>query len=209
MAQYRDRIPEDENWVHELAKADVHPEAEKLLQLGRGLDPQQIIEESTIRFLSELRDRFSYYTRLFNGYSDGGVRFTEVKIYSVAQTPADFMVFRNQIKLVISNSAQGVIQIGFDRHDRSTYAVDGRNTGASGEVPSLGFTKAEELLAQIGPFRSIHWVYQGEQVQPEEVARYFFAEFVRASRDQKKSKLGNQLLVEQIKSLLKEKGLDL
>src|SRR5687768_13666031 len=107
MANYKDLMPTQKGWIHELARAEVHPEAEKLLSLGKSFDPQQLVEESTIDFLMELREQFNEYSRIFNGYSDAGERFQEVKIYSIAQTAADFMMFRNQIKLVVANTAHG------------------------------------------------------------------------------------------------------
>jgi succinate dehydrogenase/fumarate reductase flavoprotein subunit len=48
-----------------------------------------------------------------------------------------------------------------------------------------------------------------EKVTPDQVARFYFAEFARATRDGRKSKAGNQVLLEQIRTLLQEKGLDL
>ncbi len=203
MAQFRDTLKSSTSWIDELARADIHPEAERLLQLGKNYDPHQLVEESAVDFLAELRDRFTEYSRIFNSYSEEGTRFQEIKIYSIAQTPSDFMVFRNQIKLVISNSAHGVIQIGFDRHHHSAVAVDGSDQS------QIQFGKAEELIASVGPFRDVYWTYSGDRVTAEAVAKFYFTEFVRTSRDQRKSKLGNQMLVEQIKSLLKEKGLDL
>lgn len=196
-------------WIHELAKAEDHPDAESLLHLGRGFDPQQLIEENTIDFLMELRECFNEFARVFNGYSEGGVRFQEIKIYSVAQTAADFMIFRNQIKLVVANTAHGVIQLSFAQHIRGTLAVDGQIQGVAGSSQSQLSDGAQELLAQVGPFRDVFWTFQGEKVTPDQVARFYFAEFVRATRDTRKSKTGNQLLLEQIKTLLQEKGLNL
>ena len=109
MAQFKDIAPTTFGWIHELAKGEIHPEADKLLQLGKSFDPNQLVEESTIEFLSELREHFSEYSKIFNGYSDTGSRFQEIKIYSVAQTVADFMIYRNQIKLVVSSSSNGLI----------------------------------------------------------------------------------------------------
>ena len=198
-------------WIHELAKSEIHPDAERLLQLGASFDPQQMVEESTIDFLMELRESFNEYCRLFNGYSEGSSRFQEVKIYSVAQTAADFMMFRNQIKLVVANTAHGVIQISFAQHTRGTLAIDGQIQGGASaqgaQHPLDG--QSQDLLAQIGPFRDVHWTFQGEKVCPEQIAKFYFAEFVRATRESKRSKVGNQLLIEQIKALLQEKGLDL
>jgi hypothetical protein len=196
-----------QGWIHELARAEMHPDAEKILQLGRSFDPQQLVEESTIDFLMELREQFNEYARVFNGYSESGSRFQDVKVYSIAQTASDFMIFRNQIKLVVANTAHGVIQLSFAQHVRTTMSVDGQIQAASGNASIAG--QSQDLLAQVGPFRDVYWTFQGEKVTPEQVARFYFAEFVRATRDSRRSKAGNQLLLDQIKALLQEKGLDL
>lgn len=203
MARFKDVMPSQTGWIHELARGEVYGEAEKLLQMGNSFDPQQRVEESTIEFLTELRERFTESCRIFNGFSESGGRFQEVKIYSVAQTAADFMIFRNQVKLVVSNSAHGVIQIAFAQHARNPFNVDG---SANVTTPS---GPGQELLAQVGPFRDVYWTFQGEKVSPEQVAKFYFTEFARATRDTRKSKAGNQMLLEQIKTLLQEKGLDL
>ncbi len=205
MAQFKDTFASAQGWIHELVRAEIHPDAEKLLQLGSAFDPQQLVEESTIEFLSELRERFNEYARLFNSFSEANSKFQEIKVYNLAQTAADFMVFRNQIKLLVSNSAHGVIQIGFAQHLRTSVAVDGQLSTSTGAL-----SQPQDLLAQVGPFRDVHWAFQGEKVAPEQVAKFYFAEFARLTRDSRKaSRGGNQLLLDQIKALLQEKGLDL
>ena len=203
MAQFRDILPSQQSWLHDLAKAEVHPEAERLLQLGRPFDPQQLVEESTVEFLTQMRDLFQDHARAFNAFSEAGQKFQEVKIYSSAQTAADFMLFRNQVKLVISNPAHGVIQIAFAQHNRGALSVDGVNAAAPAQAP------AQDLTAQVGPFRDVHWTFQGEKISADQVAKFYFTEFVRSTRDSSRSRTGNQQLLEQIRSLLQEKGLDL
>jgi hypothetical protein len=208
MGRFTDILPSSQQtWLHELARAEVHPDAEAVLNLGRSFDPQQLVEESSIDFLMELREQFTEYARIFNGYSENGSKFQELKLYSVAQTAADFMMFRNQIKLVVSNSAHGVIQLAFAQHVRGSLDVNGQMVGA-GSSTGLGSPPAE-LLAQIGPFRDVHWTFQGERVTPEQVARFYFAEFIRASRDTSRTRGNNQALLQQIRQLLQEKGLEL
>ena len=207
MGRFKDVLPSQQGWIHELARAEIHPDAERLLQLGSSFDPQQLVEESTIDFLGELREHFTEYARVFNAFAENGAKFQEVKIYSVAQTAADFMMFRNQVKLVVSNSTHGVIQVSFAQHARGTINVDGQMIQAPNQQP--GSASSQDLLAQVGPFRDIHWTFQSEKVTPEQVAKFYFSEFARATRDARKSKAGNQLLIDQIKALLQEKGLDL
>ena len=197
-----------QGWIHDLARAEVHPDAERVLQLGRSTDPQQLVEESTIEFLNELKALFQEYRRIFNAYSEKGSRFQEIKIYAVANTAADFMLFRNSINLLVCNSAHGMIQVQIGQHVRGTLSVDGQALTQSKAFPAVARTI--ELMAQVGPFRDVSWTYQGEKVNPEQLARFYFSEFSRITRAQEQSGRGNnQVLLDQIKALLQEKGLDL
>jgi hypothetical protein len=189
-------------WIHDLARAESSPEAEVLDRLTQNSGPQQAIEESTVDFLTDLRDFFQEYVRVLNTLSDGGKKFSEIKIFNLTQGAADFMLYRNGVKLIIANTAHGVIQLSYDQHK-----VAGAQTSQSPAVADV--PQAEELLAQMGVFGSVHWTYRGEQVQSESVAQYFFSEFSRLTRDQKKSKPNQKVLLEQIKALLQEQGLSL
>jgi hypothetical protein len=218
MANFRDLPPSQQGWIHELARAEIHPDAERLLQLGRAYDPHQMVEEATIDFLTELREHFNEFIRTFNAYSDGGTKFQEMKIYSTAQTAADFMIFRNGVKLIVANTAHGVIQFSFAHHVRGTMSVDGQvhgqvhGAGTQNGLPagSSGVNpQTHDLLAQIGPFRETFWTFQGEKVKAEQVAKFYFTEFSRITRDTNRSRNSNQLLLDQIKALLQEKGLEL
>ncbi|MBI2712115.1 MAG: hypothetical protein HYX41_04525 [Bdellovibrio sp.] len=212
MARFEDGLPDREGWIHDLARGEIHPDAEKLLQLGRSFDPQQLVEESAIEFLTELREKLTQFAKIFNGYSEENTKFSDVKVYSVAQTAADFMLFRNQIKLIFSNSTHGVIQISFAQHSRSNLAINGQESLSSSAPQSAGVPvpgAAQDLLAQMSPFRDVYWTFQGEKITCEQVAKFYFVEFIKVTRDIKKSRLGNQLLLDQIKALLEEKGLNL
>jgi hypothetical protein len=212
MARFKDVLPSQQGWIHDLAKAEIHPEAERLLQLGGAADPQQAVEESTVDFLTELRDLLQDHARAFNAFSEAGQKYQEIKIYNTTQSAADFMLFRNQIKLMFTNPTHGVIQVSFAQHNRSVLApgasvVDGQHSHVQMSGPNAA--QSQDLLAQIGPFREVFWTFQGEKVTPDQVAKFYFAEFTRATRDSKKTRAGNHLLLEQIKALLQEKGIDL
>jgi hypothetical protein len=205
MASSKDSPFTQNGWIHELARLEIHPEAERLFGLTNSNDPSQMVEEATVQFMTALRERFTDFARVLNGYSEGGQKFQEVKIYSVAQTAADFMLFRNQVKLLFTNAAHGMIQVSFAKHTRTTVAVD-----APAENQILAqYDRPQEILAQLGPFREVVWTYQNERVSSDQVARFYFSEFIRATRDQRKAKAGNQVLLDQIRTLLQERGIDL
>lgn len=186
------------SWIHEMVRAESSPEADALYQITQTSAPQQAIEESTVDFLTDLRGYFQEYVRVFNTLSEGGKKFSEIKIFNLTQGAADFMLYRNGIKLIIANTTHGVIQLSYDKH-----VISGASVG------DLTIPQAEELLAQIGAFGSVHWMYRSEKVLSEQVAKYFFGEFSRITREPKKIKPNQKILLEQIKALLQEQGLSL
>ena len=190
------RISDSSGWIHDLTKVEISPEAEALYQLNQGT-PEQLIEESTVDFLTDLRAFFQEYVRAFNAFSEAGKKFSEIKIFNLTQGAADFMLYRNGVKLIVANTAHGVIQFSYDQHANAVQKTD------------LLIPQAQEILAQMGVFGSIRWTYRSENVESEQVAKHFFAEFARASREQKKAKPNQKILLEQIKALLQEQGLSL
>ncbi len=209
MAHFQDRSASSSSWIQELVRSEVHPEAERLLNpSGASFDPSRLIEESTIFWLNSLKELFQEYAKVFNAFSENNTKFQEIKIYALAQTAADFMLYRNQMKLIFTNAAHGVIALTCAHHVRSQLAIDGQaqTTSLNPDSPTLG--QNQELLAQIGPFRDIYWSYQGEKISPEQVAKFYFIEFAKMTREERSSR-GNKLLLEQIKSILKEQGMDL
>ncbi len=198
MAMSRDILPAEMDWVHELAKNELNPEAANIFNAVNQFDPKQIIEESTIGYLEELRDLFQAFARIFNGYSESNNKFSETKIYGITNTPADFMLFRNNVKLVFANTAHGIINATFTQHNRETHTID----------PTKAVKQSQDIIAQIGPFLDVSWTYQGEKVNPMRLVKYYFIEFVKASRAERKGS-SNQLLLKQIKALLQDQGIDL
>lgn len=188
----------DHGWIHELTRAESSPEADALLRLNEASAPQQMVEESTVDFLTDLRAFFQEYIRIFNSHSEAGKRYSEIKIFNLTQGAADFMLYRNGIKLIVANTSHGVIQVSYDRH-----------MIAGADAQELDIPHADELLAQMGAFGAVYWTYRSEKVESEQVAKHFFSEFIRITREQKKTKPNQKVLLEQIKALLQEQGMDL
>ncbi|MBN21572.1 MAG: hypothetical protein CL678_09825 [Bdellovibrionaceae bacterium] len=203
MAVSKDLSPEEKTWIHDLARAEVHPDAERLLGLGNSYHPERLIEESTVGFLEETRHLMEEFARVFNGYSSQGQKFSSVKIYSISQTAADFMLFRNQIKLNFIHSSHGVIQISFSKHQSNSTML------ATNESRNQLLGDAHEIVARMGAFRNVDWFFENEKITPLQIAKFYFSEFVRSTRVGNEESSSNKVLLDQIKTLLEEKGLSL
>lgn len=205
MASNSQFLAENISWIHELAKSEINPDANNVLHSLSELDPKALVEESAIEVLHTLRDIFNDYARAFNSYSENGNRYNDVKVYGITNTAADFMVFRNSVKLVFSNNTHGIINISISNHGTNSMFVNGA-TISNGNSPFTNQSK--DLIAQLGPFLDVSWTYQGEKIELERLAKYYFVEFTKISRVEKKEST-NQALLKQIKTLLQDKGINL
>jgi hypothetical protein len=201
------QVSRDE-WIHELARVELNPEAESILGSPSSFDPRISVEESTLEFQSRLQELIQNYSKVFNAFSDSGKRYADVKVFPLAQTASDFMLFRNQTKLVISKSAHGVIEISYSAHQRGVIPTVPQGSQQGAGATTTQFPR-HEIVADVGPFFDVRWMYHDREVTPEQVAKFFFADFIRATREQQKSKTSNHLLMEQFKAFLQEKGLEL
>lgn len=193
-----------QGWIYELARGELNPELDVIKNFN-GASSQQAVEESTVDFLTDMRGHIQESLRAFNAFSEGGKRFAEVKVFNIAQSASDFMLYRNGLKLIFANTSHGVIEIYYNKHQaQATYP----NAGATADQSS-GLPDREEVLANLGVFGKVKWTCRGEQVRPSEVSQHYFSEFVRLTREERALKPNQAQLLNQIKSLLKEQGLDL
>jgi hypothetical protein len=166
----KQRPSKDVNWLKRL----VDNESE-LLRTGAGdfishQDHRKVVEEATLEFMAELKEEFLNCVDLFNSYRGGSHLPNSVKIFNISNTQADFIIFRNTMKLVVSNPALGVINFAF---------VNRANTFTKAPVK----TKKEgyDLIAQLYPFNDLAWTFHGERINVEAIVRYLFTEFVKSS----------------------------
>lgn len=164
------RIVSRGDWIKRLVRNEVD-----LIQTGSGdlvshQDHRRVVEEATVEFLAILREEFVSCLDLFNSYRGGGHLPNAVKVFNVSNTQADFIIFRNNMKLVVSNPALGVVNLSFISR-------------ANGFKPTQIKTKREgyDLIAQLFPFNELAWTYHGERVNVDALVRFMFTEFVKSS----------------------------
>ncbi len=160
----------DWSWVKRL----VRNEAE-LIRTGTGdllghQDHRKVVDEITHEFMEHLKNEFVSCVDAFNSYRGGAHLPNAVKIFNVSNTENDFILFRNNLKLVISNSALGVINFAFiSRHSNFK--------GSPVKTQKEGY----DLIAQMFPFNELAWTFHGERINVECVVRYMFTEFIKSS----------------------------
>lgn len=160
-----------DNWIKELAMNDQTHDEGALASNSEIADPRnykrELFQYESYSFLNSLRGIFDRYARLFNQYRNN--QLNKVKLFGIANSKADFMLFRNGVKLVFTFVSEGKI---------SCHYIFAPSLGqASQNALDSGIT----LEMTSGPFNSVMWTYQGHKVDSKSFVRYCMTDFIRNS----------------------------
>jgi len=156
-------------WIKELVTAEQQMDEAGVVDMSVGFDPGRQLEDATVDFLNDLKLSFVEAASAFNQLK--GSTLGHIRIYGVAKTKADFMLFRNGSKLIFSMRHAGLVTIA--------YTANG-----AGYIP--GATRVEEtaqdiLKAEWGAFGQLRWTYNDREIQMDYLIRYYMSRFVRDS----------------------------
>ena len=168
-----DEVNQDASWVVELARSEEEIEQTGVINYEASHAPEKILKDATVYYLRSLRNHISKLAALFN--SNKSISVSGIKVYAIGNTEADFMVFRNSLKLIFSAQRPGVIQISFNAHTGGFFTNTAVNPNGSSE--QLG----DIIHAQLGPFNEAVWTYQGRSVNTKEMLRYYITRFIQNS----------------------------
>ncbi len=161
-------------WIEKLALEELNMEESGVISLNEHLDPRLFLEESSINFMNNLRDRFEVYVTKFNQYRTSVKGLGQIKIFKIANTVNDFMLFRNSLRLVFSRRATDLISISFLSNGKEIFSPRLRNEDS---IQNQG----HEIKAHIGPFNDITWRFRGESFDTDALVRHYLSEFIRLS----------------------------
>lgn len=166
-------------WVHELVRSEEEIEETGLIEHGSRLDPERTMISATLFFLSQLRMEFTQTLNVFNELKL--TTASKVRLYNIAKTHADFMLFRNGFKLIFSLKQPGVISIRTQFMNPALPSVATLNfaEGPLNNLASPQYRGEEELLELMwGPFNETIWTYKGQPIKIESVVKYYLTKFV-------------------------------
>ncbi len=160
-------------WIENLALEELNMDESGIVNFDEHLDPSFSLEESSIRYVDELRDLFEVYASRFNecrGHSSGN---NVIKIFKISNTVNDFMLFRNSLRLIVARRAHDLISVGFLGNGGKLFGARLQSQGEN--------SPAHEIKAHIGPFNDIRWKYAGETVDKNSMVKHYLSEFIKRS----------------------------
>lgn len=163
------------SWIKELVKAEQQMEESGLVDMSFGYDSDKILVQETIQFLLAMKTEFVDAATSFNELKPSALG--RIKIYGIAKTHADFMLFRNGFKMIFSLKGPGQLSIRFN--------FIGTNYIPSPNVDPAAAQSAmmdEHLIeAKWGAFGEVMWTYQNQPLKMPYLVRHYLSLFIRES----------------------------
>lgn len=164
---------EKTRWIKDLVNADVQMEKSVLVDMNLELDSQRILVNESIQLLSYLKTEFADSCSHFNEMKPSALG--RIKIYGIAKTHADFMLFRNGYKMIFSLKSPGIISIRF-------HFVGANYIPTPNAQEKTTIIMDEELIeAKWGAFEEVIWTYKNQVAKPEYMVRHYLTVFIKES----------------------------
>lgn len=175
MDKLQDRLQDRIGWIRDLVKAEEQMEESGLVDMGTGADLEKTLLQETLAYLQQMKSEFIESASAFNELKASPLG--RIKIYGIAKTHADFMLFRNGFKMIFSLKAPGQISIRFNFIGPSYIPS---------QIPSVANTAApmmEEhvIEAKFGPFSELIWTFQDQPVKTQAVVKHNLTLFIKES----------------------------
>lgn len=161
-------------WIKELVRAEQQMEESGVIDFGAGFDPEKQLLGQTQDFMTKLKDAFVESASVFNQMKGAG--FGGIKIYAIANTESDFMLFRNGFKLIFSRKQPGTVSVNFQ------YQGAGFVPGtAAADRIAESLMNEDRIEARWGAYGEIIWTHKELPINIEFVVRYYMTRFIRES----------------------------
>lgn len=164
-------------WIKDLVRGEQKMEESGVVDFGVGFDPAQILLTESAQFMNHIKTAFVDAAAAFNQLK--GSSLGRVKIYGIANTHSDFMLFRNGFKLIFSLREPGAVSIRFHYVGAGFQSTGNMQTQGAGAIAQMG--EEDLLLARWGAFGDLNWNFQDQPIKIEYLVRYYLTRFIRES----------------------------
>ncbi|MEK2688935.1 hypothetical protein [Bdellovibrio sp. GT3] len=164
------------SWIKELVKAEQQMEESGLVDMSFGFDADKIMVGETIQFLLALKTEFVDSSSAFNELKPSALG--RIKIYGIAKTHADFMLFRNGFKMIFSLKGPGQISVRFNFIGTNYIPTPG---AGDAQATTTNVMDEHVVEAKWGAFGELVWTYQNQPVKLEYMVRHYLTLFIKES----------------------------
>lgn len=163
-------------WIKDLVHAEDQMEESGMIDLSLGLDNEQVLMRETLRFMTEVKNQIIEAATAFNELKTSPLG--RIKIYGIAKTQADFMLFRNGFKMIFAIKEAGAVSIRFNFMGPSYIPQTIPTAMANSNTAVM---EEHTIQARKGAFHELVWTFQDQPVHLASLVRYHITLFIRES----------------------------
>lgn len=165
------------DWIKDLVRAEKQMEDSGLVELQTSFDPQRVLAYDSLQFLLKIKGEIVDSISAFNELKNSPVG--RIKIYGIAKTHADFMLFRNGYKMIFSIRGPGQIGVRLNFIGSGFLPSPNQNAASSNETQNI---IDEHIIEAVwGAFGEVIWTFKGQPLKIEYLVRHFLSIFVKES----------------------------
>ncbi len=157
----------DNTWIKNLVRMEQDMEARGQMPQPETTPSKEELAEQTHEFMRQLRTAFTNHCSVFNHIKGF---LGSLRIYGIAKTKTDFMLFRHGHKLIFSVKNPGLISI------RMNFNTPLNNIPSTNSTESADFIKGEW-----GAFNELKWTHNNNPINIDYLIRYYMSFFVKNS----------------------------
>jgi hypothetical protein len=172
-----EKIAERMNWIRDLINAEEKMDETGVVDISVGYDNEKTLTQETLHYLQAMKNEMIDSANAFNELKNSPLG--RIKIYGIAKTQADFMLFRNGYKMIFSLKQPGTISIRFNFLGPNQYIPTQIPTAQTSIASQL--MEEHQIVAKKGPFNDLQWTYNDQPVQLDAVVRYHMSLFIKES----------------------------
>lgn len=171
-----DKVIDRWNWIRDLVKSEQQMEETGIVDMNIGFDNESTLKKESVYFLNQLKNEFVEASNAFNEMKHSPLG--RIKIYGIAKTEADFMLFRNGFKMIFSLKHAGLVSIRFNFIGPSAM---------SSPIPTMMTSNPTNLMeehnieARKGAFNELNWTFRDQPIKIDALVRYYLSMFLRES----------------------------
>ena len=155
------------NWIKDLVRLEQDMEATGQISLPQSSPSSEQLSEHTFEFMRQLRTAFTANAAVFNHIKGF---LGSLRIYGIADTQTDFMLFRHGHKLIFSVKEPGLISVCMKFNDQMLSSKTSPTT-----------EPADFIKGVWGPFNELQWTYNDQKINIDYLIRYYMTTFVKNS----------------------------
>jgi len=172
-----EKISERINWIQDLVKAEERMEETGIVDMSIGFDNEKALTHETLQFLQDMKNQMVDSANAFNELKTSPLG--RIKIYGIAKTQADYMLFRNGYKMIFSYKSPGIISVRFNFLGPNQY-ISSQIPTANASVTSQ-LMEEHQIVAKKGPFNELVWTFNDQPIHLDSAIRYHITLFIRES----------------------------